>query len=293
MKKALRTLSLFLLFALIAVYAGLVYQNNQTREPPDHTRIQAAQQAAIAWMNAHQADILAINNPALWWMLQQSAARSGDPSLQALFERYRQKYLQSGKYMWEPMFNPGRWVPFKLEQVLSFDDYQIHLLYAINCDQELAQQPIIQEQLQSDYCASQPWRPACVTHQLIAMRFMQASDCGDAAATERTIAELQQRVVRQLTWDPRLVDVYLQRVLTLVESGRADAVKPVWLQRVLDAQRADGGWSNTQPLLTLPFGVSLGFSERLLSFAPPRSNFHATAQGLLLTSLLLESRPAP
>ena len=291
MKKALKTLSLFLLIAVIAGYAMLAFRNNQSAPMPDRARIQASYNAAVAWVTSRETALLNDSNPALWWMLQRSAALTGDPSLKALFERYRQKYLQSGRNIWEPLFFPGRWIPFKNEDIANFSDYQQHFIYAISCDSELAQTAIIQAQLKADYCDSYPWRPACVTHQLMGLRFMQISHCGDASSTQAAISDLQTRIVRQLTWDPRVVDIYMQRVLMLAESGKLNAIKPIWIERLLAAQHKDGGWSGVQPLFTLPMGASLGFSARGFTLEEPVPDFHITAQGLLLMSLLLDATP--
>jgi hypothetical protein len=54
---------------------------------------------------------------------------------------------------------------------------------------------------------------------------------------------------------------------------------------LLDAQQPDGGWSSFMPLLALGGGRYLGTS-RLLTIGTPRSNFHMTAQGVLLFTLL-------
>jgi hypothetical protein len=109
----------------------------------------------------------------------------------------------------------------------------------------------------------------------------------------RGVAALQSRIVGQLTWDPRVVDVYVQRVLMLVESGAVERVKPVWLQRVLAAQQPDGGWAGVDPLLELGSEFSLGLGPRGFTLSPPRSDFHASAQGLLLLSLLVHPEPEP
>lgn len=293
MKKALLTLLLFVSLALVTAYATLTYRNNRSVPMPERARIQASYDAAVAWVMSREATLLNDANPALWWMIQKSAALTGDPALNTLFERYRQKHLRGGRNIWEPLFFPGRWIPFRTEDITRFDDYQQHFIYAISCDSELAQLPIIQAQLDADYCDSYPWRPACATHQLMGLRFMQNSRCGDAAATQAAIAALQTRIVRLLTWDPRVVDVYMRRVLMLAESGRPEAIKPIWLARLLEAQRPDGGWSGTEPLLPLPQGASLGFSARVFTLEAPVSSFHMTAQGVLLMSLLLDSAPRP
>ena len=293
MKKALRRLSLFIVVVLVAAYATLTYRNNQSAPMPDRARIQAAYNAAVAWVSHREAELLDQANPALWWMIQKSAALTGDPTLNTLFERYNQKYLRGGRNIWEPLFFPGRWVPFKAEDIAHFSDYQLHFIYAISCDSELAQLPIIQAQLNADYCDKYPWRPACATHQLMGFRFMQSSHCGDGPSTQASITDLQTRIIGQLTRDPRVVDVYMQRVLMLAESGRPEAIKPVWLVRLLEAQQPDGGWSGVDQMIPLPAGASLGFSARGLTFMAPVSDFHMTAQGILLMSLLLDSNSMP
>lgn len=292
MKKWLLRLSLFLFALVIVAYSTLTLRNNQSVTMPEQARIETAYAAAVSWATEHQDQLLNESNVALWWMLQQSARLTHDPALTTLFERYRQKYLQSGKNIWAPLFFPGRWIPFNLKTVANYDDYQLHFLYAISCDEELARLPVIQAQLTADYCAAQPWRPACATHQLMGLRFMQLSECGNATATLATIAAVQQRVIRQLTWDPRVVDVTMQRVLMLAETGKPEAIKPIWLERLMDAQNPEGGWSSFDPLVTLPLGAKLGFSNRGLSLREPVSSFHMTAQGILLMALLLHPAAA-
>lgn len=192
-------------------------------------------------------------------MIQRSAELTGNPSLQSVFKRYQQKYLDTAMNLWLPLFFAGRWVPFKNELLVHFDDYQRLFVYAISCDAELKQLAVKSGQLDPAYCNRQPLRPACATHQLMAFRFMQQNQCGDPRSTQIAVAQLQGRIVRQLTWDPRVVDVYLQRVLMLVETGAVSRVKPIWLQQLLDAQHPDGGWGGFDPYLPLPTGASLGW----------------------------------
>lgn len=290
MKKALITLIILFTASISTGYAVLVYLNNREASWPEQVRIQASFNAAIGWIDAHQEDILQQNNPVLWWMIQRSATLTSDPSLESAFGRYQQKYLESARTLWLPLFFPGRWVPFRNEDIAHFSEYQKQFVYAISCDPDLEQQDIISAQLDSSYCDRQPLRPACATHQLMAFRFMQQNHCGDAQATHAAVTDLQARIVRQLTWDPRVVDIYLQRVLMLTESGAVAALKPVWLQQVMDAQLPDGGWGgNIDPYLQLPSGTSLGFGSRGFAMATPTSDFHATAQGILLMSLLLNA----
>ena len=90
-----------------------------------------------------------------------------------------------------------------------------------------------------------------MTHQLVEIRLLQRSECGDPAQLDDTVLQLQQRITRQLLLDPRVVDAYMQRVLMLVESGAGALAKPIWIWKLVDAQQPDGGWSTFEPLLPL------------------------------------------
>lgn len=177
----------------------------------------------------------------------------------------------------------------KFEDIASFPYYNWHFIYAITCDRDLEQIPEITAQNEAGFCDRYPLRPACVTHQLMGIRLLQDRECGTAEVLADIVEQLQQRIHRQLTWDPRVVDVYLQRVLMLAESGDARSIKPIWLQNVIEAQRPDGGWSGVDPLLPLGAGRYLGFGGRGFTLRRPVSDFHATAQGVLLFSILAQA----
>lgn len=285
MKKILIKLTLSVLALVVATAAVLLYTNNRAAPWPERAELQTALEATIGWMEANRETVLKQANPVLWWMVQQSAERTGDPRLRALFAEYHAQRLADGRNLWLPLFYPGRWVPFTDAEIAHFPDYNLHFVYAISCDATLAEHPVVRPQLHADFCDRHPWRPACATHQLMGFRFMQRGQCGDPEAVRAEVAALQSRIVGQLTWDPRVVDVYVQRVLMLAESGATERIKPIWLRRVLAAQRPDGGWAGVDPLVSLG-SFTLSFGPRGFSLAQPRSDFHATAQGLLLLSLL-------
>ena len=84
-----------------------------------------------------------------------------------------------------------------------------------------------------------------------------------------------------------MVDVYLQRVLMLENSGVSRRTKPIWIARILAAQDSDGGWSGFQPLIPLRGELAAGFSARGVGVDRRRPDFDATVQGVFLMSLLL------
>ncbi len=158
----------------------------------------------------------------------------------------------------------------------------------MTCDKDLERHPDISAQNKADFCNHHLLRPACVTHQLMGIRILQRRKCGDPATLANSVSILQKKITSQLFYDPRVVDVYLQRVLMLIESGARDKVKPVWLRRVLLAQSKAGGWGAFEPLIALPGGQDFGFSRHGISMKKPYDSFHATIQGVMIMSLLQE-----
>ncbi len=289
--KWLIRLPLAVLTLSAALYASLVGYNNRDLPPPTVTEIDRSWQMSIGWLREHRDRILDGNNPALWAMLRDAEALTHDPFLGELLKAYRDRYSIQG--LWAGMLEPG--TPHLLDPRLArssgvlagLDEYQRHLVYGSTCSTVLIPDEERDRYQREDFCTGkQRLRPACVTHQVIALRYQLRNRCPREAATRELIARLQVRIVAQLTWDPRRVDVYMQRVLVLAESGARDRIKPVWLRTLLDMQRPDGSWSGFDPRLPLDGERYLGFTQRGIGIGKPDSSFHTTAQGVLLMALL-------
>jgi hypothetical protein len=223
----------------------------------------------------------------LWWMIKQSAELTQSASLLSLYGEYKLRYLDSNpRNVWAYLFDTNAKVLMDPQQLEYLPDYNLFFLYASSCDSLLAQEPLVIEQLSPRFCDSRMLSPTCVTHQLMALRIAQHHQCGDVGKVNEVSRQLQERIQNQLFWDFRLVDVYLQRVWIMIESGAGDRIKPVWIQRILSVQNADGGWSGFEPLVPLSSRRVLGFSSRGIGIGLNESNFHATAQGVFLMSLL-------
>ncbi len=272
------------ILALSSIY--LIWNNNRSALPPDQAQLDTALENSVQWLLDHRQHILDDSNAILWHMLQQAGDISGDKRLKNLFADYEQHFIEvNPNNIWRPLFYPQSWIPVRFEDIASFPDYNLYFIYAITCDQDLSRRPEITAQNDPAFCDGHAFRPACVTHQMMGQLLMKRTQCGDQVKLNNSIEVLQKRIRTQLTWDPRVVDVYMQRVLMLVESGAGNLIKPVWIQQLLDAQQPDGGWSPFMPLLPVGGGRSIGTS-RLLSIGAPRSNFHMVAQGVLLFTLL-------
>ena len=282
------TRSIVIIILLITLtYAWLAWKNNQTLTGPEPAQLQTTLDKSIQWLLQNRERILKQRNAILWHMVQQAGEITGDARLQQLFSEYDQRYLgRQQKNVWRPLFYPGTWVAISYEDIAALPYYNLHFIYAILCDEELGSVPEILAQNDPAFCNRHPLRPACATHQLMGILLLQRSQCGDTAELDNTTQQLQQRIRKQLVLDPRVVDVYMQRVLMLVESGADDLVKPVWIKNLIDAQRADGGWSPFEPVLPLWGDLYIGFDQRILAIRKAQSHFHMTAQGVLLFSLL-------
>lgn len=296
---------------LIAGLSAIGY-NNHDVEMPSNKELSDSLEASTVWLVENKESILDVNNYMLWYFLSRSAQVSKDQRIQSLVDLFYSKYVEpeafnpnKSQYLWAGIFKPGTKIktpPF--EHINSMIYYVQHFFYAVNCDEELGQLDSIRAQNEPDFCGSAYLlNPTCTTHQLMGIRFLQRANCGDQAQLSSTVNAIQAKIVNELTFDPRVVDVYIQRAMMLVESGNPGAVNNIWIRRILDHQQSDGGWGNFQPLISLAgdkdlhLGFGHGSSEtgnpragdtflRVFGIGQVKSTFHATAQGILLLTLL-------
>lgn len=292
MRAGVKVVKLLIAIGLLAMlFAGYgVWQNNRSVSQPDRAELKRSLDKGVGWLAEHRNVMLDDGNPMLWWMVQESAALTQSTILKDMYAQYQKRYFAGKHNAWAQLFEPAAAVPMHLWELNNLPDYNLFILYGVSCSPELAGVEVVKRQMEISFCDSKPFSPACVTHQMMGFRFMRHRGCGDTREVERRMAVLRDRVLTQLTWDFRVVDVYIQRVLMLVDTGAIDQIKPVWIRRVVNAQGNEGGWSGFQPLLPLREDVSMGFSARGLGVQVNKANFHATAQGVLLMSMLLNGQ---
>lgn len=296
------TLALVTLLALlIALWLGIAQYFSREQPAVTQAEAQASLRAAIGWMKAHEADVLGDGNQALWRMVHISAELTHDPYLARLYANYYERYYQRGRTdVWERWVNPASTASPTINSLENLEAYQRFFIYAVTCDASLVQSEEISRQLAADYCSPALPRalrgdPTCSTHQLMGLAMMLERGCGDAAAIKTTTPILQADIATQLRYEPRARDAYIQRVLMLHETGAASLVRPVWLRRVIDTQLPDGGWAGSRSIKLL-FGdllKSQGMGDTALSREEQGADFHATAQGLLLMSMVVADLSKP
>lgn len=288
-KRLTRICQLFLTLS-IALYGILVWNNNRGVVAPPHGAITASWDKSVSWLLANRRSVLENDNPILWWMIAESARLTDDGRLHDLFRDFRARNNPTiTNSLWQALFEPERYwgATFTRQSYIGYMDYQQYLIFGLTCSNQLAAEPLILAQNSTDFCPrTHPLTPACATHQLMGFRFLQRNGCTFAGNLQVNISSSHATIERQLTWDPRLVDVYIQRVVMLADSGASPRIKPRWLERILAAQLPDGSWPSLQPLLPLGGNNYLVFGQNLFGIGEWQGNLHTTAQGLWLMSLL-------
>ena len=293
MIKKLLIIGLFFIFIGVVYCAYEYYQNNKSVDWPATSEIQKTFNRSIDWLVANKLKIKNKHNPALWWMLKEASEINANKKLAEIYQQYKTQYLDVKRpNIWTPYFR--KYYKPEVPDIMafsSFSPYQLFFVYALSCDKELAQETIIQNQHDADFCGMHYLSPRCVTHQLMSVRLMQERYCGDEKQLATLSQSLQEIIVDELTYDFRVTDSYFQRVLGLAEAGNYNAIKPVWVQRIIEAQNEDGGWDDMHPVITLG-NSALGWTSLLPGYASKKSDFHATAQAVWLMALLLQHEQA-
>lgn len=292
----LKKIGLFTALALALLLSAFflaVYNNNQETNNFDVKVYKTHLEKSIAWLKTNKQKIVLENNAMLWWMIYESHKISHDPELAELLKSYFNQHPKIKSAIWGPLFNGRKYYFIDGYSLSNLPYYNQHFIYSLHCANDLAEElPVIAQQNKSDFCLHPNYfyRPACITHQLMGINFLNQNRCINIAEIETVINDLQQDIVKQMTWDIRVVDVYLQRVMMLLITGAQDEVKPIWIQQILNHQLRDGGWGNFDALFKLWGDKSVGFSSRVISIRSEKSSFHATAQAVYILTWLTHSR---
>jgi hypothetical protein len=272
------------------------HSNSVEVPAPTDAELRSSLARAAAWVVANRSSLLQNNNSMLWLMVREAGRLSNDSQLTALAREYQ---AQSTDHTVSRFFFDSSGIEQMHEATIllssDWEDYQRLFVYGATCNVPLRSDPDVAALLSPSGCANghlwfrYPW---CRTHQLMGLRFVQRNHCEPDEETARTVKSVQDLIISELKWDFRVCDAYLQRVWTLVESGRRNDVKAIWLRRILNAQRSDGGWDGTDVIVHLPGGRVVCWQSTLSAhmIPMPASNFHTTAQGLYLMALLLDGQ---
>jgi hypothetical protein len=287
----------------LLVLAWAWWSGNRSAELPSLAERQQAFQRAVGWAKAHEAELLEERGAALWWLMQAAAERSGDAYLTQLVRRSVElSYpVDDEAFPSKRMIYPGTAVMKGAIRYDDMEDYQRFFIHAVTCQPLPLDDGGSTAQFTRGNACQPMWRKVfrgdtvCTTHQLMGIRLLRRAACAINPELGAVESSLLEDLRTQLQWDVGVKDAYIQRVLMLTWSGRSDLIKPVWQRRVLAAQQADGGWMGRWqfpdlPPAIQPWPVRQQLARWLPSVVSPDvvfTDFHASAQGLLLAALLL------
>ncbi len=269
---------------------SLVVDNNFGAAKISRKNIQISFNDAVSWVKHNRHQIEKTNNPMLWWMLGEAVIISKNDDLEKIFTENKHNNFEKLTHSpWSYLFFKSRPnLSLNEARLFSLPDYNLHFIYGFSCHSDLGDLDIIKMQNETDFC----WKnysisAACLTHQMMAFRFMQRIDCNAVNRLSDKVETISEFIKFQSIFDFRVVDVYIQRVLMQFESGNQNKINKRWIKKIIDYQRDDGGWADFQPLFKIYGNKSIGYSSKGLSIVSPKSNFHTSIQGIWLMALLL------
>lgn len=297
-------LGLTLLMLMMGCWFMLARAANEDVEPLPQEAIRESFKRSVVWLKTHKLEVLGDGNAALWWMVAAAAERTGDPDLRAILKTSIELVYagQNARLPWRRLVEPKAVIEPRDSLLDGLEPYQRFYYFSATCRPvEPDQSGVGSRQFIEGNMCRPLWSrvllrdTVCSTHQLLGIRMARHSGCVLDPKVATLEAELLDDVAWQLHIDPIFRDAYIQRVLTMYWVAGPQRVKPVWIKRVLEAQRSDGGWSGDRHLVGLPDWLQPAAARQWLSAvmpdrfeaAPPTSEFHPTAQGLLLMALAM------
>lgn len=82
------------------------------------------------------------------------------------------------------------------------------------------------------------------THVLLALLFLRENGCYERPERDSATGTLIGMLVRAAEKETGWSDLFSERVVFLYWAGAGDRVKPEWIDRIVAAQGADGGWAD-------------------------------------------------
>jgi hypothetical protein len=280
----------------LIIYSVLLYKNNVLSTPVSHDDIERSFNVSVDWLVKNRLELYEIHNPYIWWMIGEAKKNSKNLALSNVFQEYLLRIRENPGQAANP-FNaiilPSLQEPIPAVREITdyMEPYQAYLYYSFTCDSEWGDLDAVVQQHDPEFCwRHQPFSSACATHQLLGYWYQNIYKCHRSEVLDTRIGKLKNYIHLQLFLDPRVVDVYLQRVLMLALTGDFDSISASWIRQILDAQFDEGGWDSNSLIFSWGSDDHIGFKSNGFGRIKNRATFHATAQGILLMSILRDER---
>ena len=91
--KKLFYLVILLMTILILLSGWYIWQNNRYTDLPSQTEIKQHFDRSVNWLNLNYSSIEGIQNPILWWMINQAGLNSNDETLINIYSNYKKDHV--------------------------------------------------------------------------------------------------------------------------------------------------------------------------------------------------------
>ncbi len=231
---------LVLLFAVAVINNNFSFHRGSRAE--FNAQLDREIESATQWIVTHPENY---GNPPLMFMVGDMAEMSSDPRLQ----QYVQGYLASNR-----VHIPGRpqtwyyarWafptlqVPMLTRNMMPYLSWQDRWFGYASAPDKVDLEP----EDRADLFSPTKYSWGVRLHlQLVALDIYRSFN-GPSPELNAAINPVAEGVARDAFWDFRVNDAYYQRNATLLGAGRPDLVRSRWVERMMDAQKADGTWNS-------------------------------------------------
>jgi hypothetical protein len=307
--KILGRMALALLLLLGLAYGTAIWQANRDAPPVPRAELEEHFERAVGWFKANEPGILQDGNSALWWMMQVAAQRTQNPFLLSLVQEALHRHFpaDASALPWKRMLAPKADVaPINAVDIDHLANDQRFFLHSLTCQPVPLDHGDTSRMLKENICRPLlfkvwPGDPVCSTHHAMGLALVKRTGCALPSGYDALRQQVLTDVAFETRYDVVMRDAYIQHVLVLKWLGGPDAVRPIWLRRVLDEQKSDGSWRGHKvypflPDALQPWGIHMllkkWWPSRFPGGAEPL-DFHASAQALLLVALSLPERSGP
>jgi len=201
--------------------------------------VDRATELGLGWVRNNRDQLIGERaNVALIFMLKDMHRLAPTPIMRGIVEDFRSRRALPAfwKRVVDPSFPASKW-----EMNAALPDEILDnrwLIYCLN-PAEVALKPAEVESLFD----TQRWTERKLTHQLWALWHLRlVSD--DSRVTDELLEQLCRRITDENIRDPRTLDMNYQRVAFTLMACHPEMVRRRWIERIIEQQRADGGWND-------------------------------------------------
>jgi len=282
-KSAVRRLfiiaAILIAIVIVTVTATLIYNNvSFTSDSDFEKQLDRSIENALAWTESNKQTILTRKNIALIKMLAEADRLHPTPLFSEIVDSFMS--TPSRPRCWKGLVDPD-WNVDKVELNITIKKEYLDnkwVLYAIAPDKAEV------DPKELGLFDAEKWQHRKLTHQLDALLLLKRTKSEDTEL-DKLIEHLAGRLTTQLTTDIPVTDIYIQKATFILRAGHPEKIRKRWIERIIENQRADGGWDDRW------FSFNSESKKPVFNSRGKETNQHATLQALTMLYLVKHRYP--